>query len=57
MKSDNCRRRRYCKPRSTCDRNSRLKVIAKHLGFNGSRAFGLGAAGSGGSSSVAVGGI
>ena len=56
MKSDSCRRRGYCKCRNTCDRHSGLKVIEKHLSFNGSRAFGLGTAGSGGSSSVAVGG-
>ena len=50
MKSDSCRRWRYCKARSTCDGHSRLKVIA-NLSFNGSRAFGLGVASSSSSSS------
>ena len=49
-KSDSCRRTRCCKPRSSCGRHIRLKVIAD-LSFNGSRAFGLGVAGSSNSSS------
>ena len=47
-KSDSCTR--CCKPKSSCGRHTRLKVIA-NLSFNGSRAFGLGVAGSSSSSS------
>ena len=50
MKSDSCRRTRCCRPRSSCGRHTRLKVIAD-LSFNGSRALGLGVAGSSSSSS------
>ena len=50
MKSDSCRRTRCCKPRTRHDRHRGLRAIA-NLSFNSSRAFGLGVAASGSSSS------